>query len=188
MLEVLARNWWLLALRGACGIAFGLATLFWPRMSIKVLVLLFGAYAFVDGVFALLSAVRRRDADARVGSLVFEGLVGILVGVGSLFWPGVTAMALLFLIAGWAVVTGVMEIAEAIRLRRELEGEWLLALAGVASLAFGALLVLRPLAGALAVLWLIGVYSTVFGALLVALALFLRGESRQTPPPRHAHA
>jgi uncharacterized membrane protein HdeD (DUF308 family) len=173
-LESLSRNWWAVMLRGLAGILFGLITFFAPAVSLAALVLLFGAYAFADGVLSIVSAVRRRGAD-RWGLLLLEGIVGIAAGVLTLLWPGITALALLYVIAAWALVTGAFEIAAAIRLRKVITGEWLLALSGIFSIALGVLLVLFPGAGALAVVIWIGAYAFVFGALLFALGLRLRG-------------
>ena len=174
MLLVLARNWWMLALRGVLAIIFGLAAFLWPGLTLTVLVLLFGAYALVDGVFAVIAGVRRYGERERWWALVLEGLAGIVIGVLTFLWPGITAFALLYLIAAWAILTGVLEIAAAIRLRREIEGEWLLGLSGVASVIFGVLLMILPGPGALALIWLIGAYAIVFGVLLLVLAFRLR--------------
>ena len=175
MLDVLTRYWWAVALRGALAVVFGLVALVWPGVTIIVLVALFGAYVLVDGVIALGAAVFGGPRPARRrGWLIFEAVTGIAAGVITFVWPGITALALLMVIAAWAVITGVVEIVAAVRLRRELEGEWLLAVSGVASIVFGLLLAIRPSAGAVAVVWLIGAYAILFGAVLVALGLRLR--------------
>ncbi len=181
MVTQLARNWWALALRGVCAILFGLAAFLWPGITIAVLVVLFGAYAFVDGIFALVAGVRSAGESERWWVLVLEGVAGILAGVIAFFWPGITAIALVYVIAAWAVVTGVFEIVAAIRLREQIEGEWLLGLSGVASLLLGIALILMPVAGAVAFIWVIGSYAILFGILLIALAFRLRsmgGQSR----------
>src|SRR2546421_11839512 len=174
---VLARNWWALALRGLTAILFGIAALVVPHIALVVLIALFGAYALVDGVFAIVSAVRAAERHMRWWPLLVEGLAGIVLGALTFVWPGVTALVLLYFIASWALVTGVFEILAAIRLRQEITGEWLLALTGVLSVVFGLLLIIFPWAGALTVVWLIGIYALVFGVLLVGLALRLRGRS-----------
>lgn len=175
MLDVLTRYWWAVALRGVLAVLFGLVALVWPDITIIVLVMLFGAYALVDGVIALGTAIFGGAQAARPrGWLILEAVTGIAAGVLTFVWPGITALALLMVIAAWAVITGAVEIVAAIRLRRELEGEWLLAVSGVASIVFGLLLVIRPGAGSVAVVWLIGAYAMVFGAVLVALGLRLR--------------
>jgi uncharacterized membrane protein HdeD (DUF308 family) len=181
MIGLLARNWWVLALRGVLAILFGLAAIFWPGLTLVALVFLFGAYALIDGIGALLVAV---GGGSRVGSrwlLVLEGVVGILAGIAAFIWPGITAFVLLILIAAQAVVTGIFELVAAIRLRREIEGEWLLGLSGVASIIFGVLMFAFPGAGALAVVWLIGAYALVFGVLMLVLAFRVRGWRDRAP-------
>jgi uncharacterized membrane protein HdeD (DUF308 family) len=180
MMVILARNWWAVALRGLFALLFGVLTLIWPAISVTVLVLLFGAYVLVDGIFAVVAAISRAsEGRGHWWALLLEGLVGIAAGVLTFVWPAITALVLLYLIAAWGVVTGVFEILAAIRLRREVEGEWLLALGGVLSVIFGVLLFLLPGAGLLAVTWLIGIYAAVFGVLLLALAFRLRGWGRR---------
>jgi uncharacterized membrane protein HdeD (DUF308 family) len=187
--NALSRNWWVVLLRGLAAIGFGILTFMAPAISLAAVVLLWGAYAFADGVLALVSAIRRRGESDRWWLFLVEGLVGIAAGVLTLIWPGITAIALLYLIAAWALVTGVLEIAAAIRLRKVIAHEWLLALSGIASLGFGILLVLFPGAGALAVVLWIGAYTLVFGALLVALAFRLRSLGRpHAARPAHGMA
>lgn len=187
--DSLSRNWWAVSLRGLAGILFGIITFFAPGISLAALVLLFGAYALVDGVLAIVSAVRRRGAD-RWWLLLLEGLVGIAAGVLTFLLPAITALALLYVIAAWALVTGAFEIAAAIRLRKVITGEWLLVLSGILSIALGVLLVLYPGPGALAVVIWIGAYAFVFGALLFALGLRLRGlgSPRTRGEPAHGLA
>jgi len=182
--DVLSRNWWVFLLRGLAGILFGIITFVAPGISLAALVLVFGAYAFADGVLAIVAAVRRRG-EARWGMLLLEGLVGIAAGVVTLLWPGITAITLLYLIAAWAIVTGVLELIAAVRLRKEIKGEWLLALGGAASIAFGVLVALFPGSGALALVLWIGAYALVFGALLVVLSFRLRAWGKH-PPIHHA--
>jgi uncharacterized membrane protein HdeD (DUF308 family) len=175
MLEYLSRYWWTLVVRGALAVVFGLAALIWPEITLRVLVLLFGFYAVVDGLLALAAVlVGGRLVSGRRGWLVFQGIVGIAAGVFTFLWPGITALVLLYLIAAWAIVTGLLEVAAAIILRRELRGEWLLALGGIVSVAFGIFLAVRPGEGAIAVVWVIGLYAIVFGVALVALGARLR--------------
>jgi uncharacterized membrane protein HdeD (DUF308 family) len=178
MMIVLSRNWWALALRGLFAVLFGIAAFALPGITLGALVLLYGAYAFVDGVFAITAAMVGRTEGVPVWALLLEGIFGIAVGVLTMFWPGITALALLFMISAWAVVTGVLEIVAAIRLRKEIQGEWLLALSGILSILFGLALVVNPGAGALAVVWLIGAYAIAFGLLLIALGFRLRSWSR----------
>jgi len=181
MLGILARNWWALALRGVFAIIFGVMAWIWPDLTVRALVLLFGAYALVDGVFAIAAAATGAGG-SRWWVLVLEGLLGIAVGLMTIFWPGLTALALLFFIASWAIVTGVFEIVAAYQLRREIEGEWLLALGGLASIIFGLILFIFPGDGALALIWLIGAYAIFFGVLLIVLALRVRGMGDRVPP------
>jgi len=176
MIETLTRNWWVLAARGALAVLFGLLALIWPGITVLALVLLFGAYALVDGVMALYTALfdRGRLGGRGAGWLVLEGVAGVLAAIGAIVWPGITALVLLYLIAAWALVTGVAEIVAAIRLRREIEGEWLLILTGALSIMFGLLAFVFPGAGALAVVWLIATYAIAFGVVMVILAFRLR--------------
>jgi uncharacterized membrane protein HdeD (DUF308 family) len=199
MLDALARNWWVVALRGALAVLFGILALIWPAITIGALVLLFGAYALVDGVFALGTALfGGHRAEGRRPALILEGIVGIAAGIVTFVWPHVTTLALLWVIAAWALVTGVLEIVTAIRLRRELHGEWLLVLSGALSVVFGIVLLVRPGAGALALIWVIGAYAIIFGLMLLVLAFRLRRSAsgraagtgardwRDQPGPSHA--
>jgi uncharacterized membrane protein HdeD (DUF308 family) len=172
--SLLRRGWWLLLLRGLVSIAFGIVVWARPAISLAALVLLFGAYCLVDGVFAAWTAIAGDKASEYRWFLLLEGLLGIGVGIMAFIAPGITALALLFYIAIWAIATGVLEIVAAIRLRREIDNEWWLLLAGLASVAFGFILAARPGAGALALLWLIGSYAIVFGVLLLILAFKVR--------------
>ncbi|HKE15005.1 MAG TPA: HdeD family acid-resistance protein [Kofleriaceae bacterium] len=176
--HTLAERWWMLAIRGAVGIIFGIISFAAPGASLVALVSIFGAYALVDGAFAIGLAVRGARSGESWGMLLFEGLIGIGAGVVTFLWPGITAYALLTVIAAWALITGVAEIAAAVRLRKQIEGEWLLALSGVLSVGFGVLLLLFPGPGVLAVVAWIGAYAFVFGALLVCLAFRLRSWMR----------
>lgn len=175
MLETLTRHWWVLAIRGGAAVIFGLLAFIWPGITVLALVLLFGAYALVDGVLALYAALAGRPwAEGRRGWLALEGVAGVLAAIGAVVWPGMTALVLLYLIAAWAVVTGVAEIGAAIRLRRDIQGEWLMALSGLLSIVFGLLAFFFPGAGAVAVVWLIATYAIFFGAVLEGLAFRLR--------------
>ena len=182
--DSLTHNWWVVVLRGLAGMAFGLVTFFAPGISLAALVLVFGAYAFADGVLAIISAIRRERPGDRWWLLLLEGITGIAAGVVTLLWPGITALVLLYVIAAWALVTGVLEIAAAIRLRKAIKGEWLLVLSGILSVVLGVLLVLWPGPGALALVIWIGAYAFVFGALLLALGLRLRSLRSSSTSPR----
>jgi uncharacterized membrane protein HdeD (DUF308 family) len=185
LLEALTRNWWMLVLRGVVALVFGVLAWLRPGITLSALVLLFGAYALMDGVLALVAAFsRRRGSPWWMAVLV--GISGLAAAAVAFFAPGLTALALLYLIAAWAIVTGIFEIGAAIALRKELQGEWLLALAGAASLVFGFFLVVRPGSGALAVIWLIGSYAFAFGILLIGLGFRLKGLRNRLVSPSHA--
>jgi uncharacterized membrane protein HdeD (DUF308 family) len=174
VISAIANRWWAVVLRGIAAIIFGILTFASPGTSLLAIAVVFGIYAIVDGVLDMAFAWRRAHEGRRWGWLVFEGLVGIGAGIAALAWPGLTAMVLLTLIAVWAIVTGVAEIAAAIRLRRHIQGEWMLASGGVLSIIFGVLLLLFPTVGALALMAMIGAYALLFGVLLVFLGVRLR--------------
>lgn len=176
---VLARNWWVLLLRGLLAILFGFVSFAAPGLSVAALVLLFGGFCLADGLMAAWTALSNNRQKENGWLLLIGGLLGIGVGLLTIFQPALTGLALLFYIAVWAIATGVVQVLTAIRLRQEIENEWMLVLAGLCSVAFGALLMARPGAGALAVLWLIGSYAIVFGVLLVVLALRVRSVARR---------
>src|SRR5262249_54331370 len=164
LLHALARHWWLLLLRGICAILFGVLTFVWPGITLLTLVLLYGAFALVDGVLALAEAVMG-GAPAPRWWLALVGLLGIAVGILTFAWPGITALVLLLFIAGWAIATGILQIVGAIRLRKEIDNEWLLIASGVLSVIFGLILVAQPGTGALALLYVIGIYAILYGIL-----------------------
>ena len=187
MVQHLAREWWLVALRGLISIAFGIVAFVWPGITLFALVLLFGAYLLVDGIVALAQAIRFRHERERWPMLLLEAILGIVVGIVAFLWPGITALAWLFTIAAWAVVTGILEIVLAVRLRKVITGEWFIALTGVLSIALGIVLALLPLAGLVAWVWVIGSYAIVFGVLLIAAAFRLRrGTAATTTTGLHA--
>ena len=179
MLSVMnaADHWWAFALRGVAAVIFGILAFVWPGVTLAVLVLFWGAYALVDGILTLLAAFRTGQ-DHR-WALVIEGVVGIGAGIVTFLWPGLTALVLVYIIAVWALITGVLEVIAAIRLRHVIENEWWLVLSGILSLIFGIALVIAPGAGALALIWLIATYAIIFGVLLLGLALRLRGVSQR---------
>ena len=170
----LATNWWSLVLRGLVAILLGIITLASPGITLGALVILFGAYSLIDGIFNIVGAFRASRAHERWGALVFEGIFGIVAGVLTFAWPAITTLALVFIVAAWAIVTGIFEIAAAVKLRKYIKGEWLLILGGIASVVFGVLLLLSPLAGALVLAIWLGVYALIFGGMLVGLGLRLR--------------
>jgi uncharacterized membrane protein HdeD (DUF308 family) len=173
-------HWWALALRGAIAILFGLAALLRPGIELEALILLFGAYALVDGVFSIVGVFGGTRSGTPRWILLVEGVAGILAGVIAFVFPILTAVVFLYLIAAWAIVTGIAEIATAIRLRQEIRGEWALIVGGVLSVLFGVLLgVVGPFAGLLSLIWLIGAYAIAFGVLLLVTAFRVRGQDDQ---------
>lgn len=180
-LSVLARNWWAIALRGVLAIIFGILAFVWPAITLFVLVYIFGAYALLDGIFAIIAAVRAAERHTRWAALLIEGIISLAAGVIAFVMPIATLLAGAYLIAAWALLTGVLEIIAAVRLRRHMEGEWMLALTGVASIILGIVLAAFPLTGMLAFAWLVGAYAVIFGVLLLALGLRLRGHQDYTP-------
>ena len=173
MLRTISKNWWLFGLRGLFAVIFGVLAFIWPGTTITALVLVFGAYAFVDGIFSLVAGFA--DANYRWWIGLLEGVVGLLAGIAAFVWPGITAFAFVYLIAAWALLTGLMEISAAVQLRKEISGEWLLAISGVASVIFGIALAFFPSAGMVTLIWLIGAYALLFGLLTIFLAFKLRG-------------
>jgi uncharacterized membrane protein HdeD (DUF308 family) len=179
-IESSARHWWAFALRGVAAVIFGVLAFVWPFLTLSVLVLLWGAFALIDGILALIAAFRVKH-DHR-WALLIEGIVGIGAGIVTFAYPQLTALVLLYIIAIWALITGVLEIVAAVRLRKVIDNEWWLILTGIVSVLFGIVLLAAPSAGALAVVWLIGAYAIVFGVLMIALSLRLHGMSQR----RHA--
>lgn len=175
MRSIFGNSWWGLVLRGLLSIVFGIAIFVMPNTSLLALISLFGAFAFVDGVLALIGAFKNRTGNKRFWAMLLEGLAGIAIGVITLINPNLTAVSLLYVIATWAVITGVLEIITAIRFADEMDNEWLLGLGGVISVILGILLALNPVSGILAVLWMIGAYAIVFGALMIVAGLRARG-------------
>jgi len=179
MANLLSRRWWVLLLRGLIAIAFSILLWLQPVISIAVLVLLFGAYALSDGILGIWIAIAGRKEYEDWWTFLLWGIISVIVGILTFIKPGITALMLLFYIAIWAITTGILEIEAAIRLRKEIKGEWLLFLGGLISMAFGILLMVRPLEGALAVFWFIGTYTLIFGIILVILALKTRSFGKQ---------
>ena len=172
---ILQRYWWMILIRGILAILFGILVFTWPGITLLSLVFVFGFYALADGIANIVTAIGGRREQEHWWLLLLLGLAGVALGVLTFLNPGITALALLFFIAIWAIVTGGLQIVAAIRLRKEIEGEFWLALAGAASVGLGVLLIARPGAGALAVLWIIGAYALAFGVILLILAFKARG-------------
>jgi uncharacterized membrane protein HdeD (DUF308 family) len=177
----MGRAWWLVLLRGIAAIVFGLLAWAWPGATLITLILFWGAYALVDGVAALWSGWQAKDRGKPMWQVILIGVIGIAAGLFTFMAPGITAVALLILIAAWAIANGVFQIAAAIRMRKEISNEWLMILSGALSIVFGVLMIASPGAGALAVLWVIGAFSVAYGALLVLLAFKLRKHSATAP-------
>jgi uncharacterized membrane protein HdeD (DUF308 family) len=174
LLEQLRGNWHWIALRGVAAVIFGVLALVWPGAAIFALVVLFGAYALVEGIFALIAAFKLRERGRPMWTFVVIGILGILAGIVTFVSPGVTALVLLTFVAVWAFFMGIFQIVAAIRLRKEIEHEWLLGLSGALSVLFGVVMLARPVEGAVAVVWLIAVYAIVFGILLIVLGFRLK--------------
>jgi uncharacterized membrane protein HdeD (DUF308 family) len=164
-------DWRLIMLRAFAALTFGLLTLVWPGLTLWVLVVMFGAYALVDGVFTLVDVARDRPETRRHrGWLIFDGVLGVLTGLITFVWPAITALALLFVIAAWAIITGALRLRAAIEVRDEVPHVWLFGLGGALSILFGILLVITPGPGVLVITWLIGWY-----AIIIAAMLFVHG-------------
>ncbi|WP_395688491.1 HdeD family acid-resistance protein [Aestuariivirga sp.] len=176
VLHSLAKNWWMLLLRGIASIVFGILAFTWPGITVLSLIILYGAYALVDGLFAIFAAISGGAATNRWW-LAVVGIVGVLAGIVAFAWPGLTAVALLMLIAAWAIVSGIFEIIGAIRLRNEIDNEWMLILHGAISVLFGIFVWMQPGEGALAIIWVIGAYAIIAGVILSILAIRLRSHA-----------
>ena len=172
--EILRKAWGWIALRGVFALIFGVMAVAMPGITLAILVMFWGAYALIDGVVALVAGFRIRESGKPLWALIVLGLLGIAAGVIALVWPGLTALTLVWVIGLWAIAIGVLQIVAAIRFRKYLEGEWLHALSGVLSLLFGIVLMARPAAGVVALVWIIGGFAIMFGVVLIGMALRLR--------------
>jgi uncharacterized membrane protein HdeD (DUF308 family) len=177
MLAFMARNWWVLLIRGILAVAFGVLAFLWPSLTLAVLVLLFGAYALLDGVASIIIGLTGRGAQDNRLWLMLGGVFGVLVGVLTFVWPDITALALIYFIAAWAIVTGVFTIVAAVQLRKEIDNEWLLGISGALSILVGLYMAAFPGDGALALIWVVAAYAVIFGILMIGLALRLRNMS-----------
>ena len=175
MLTTLARNWWMFLLRGVVAIVFGVMAIVWPDITLFTLIVLFGAFVLIDGVFSIAAAITRARQKNEWLPFLLQGLLGVGVGLGAWIWPDLTALGLMYIIAAWAILSGLAQIAAAIILRRQISNEWLLILGGVLSLVFGAIIAIFPGDGAIALVWLVGIYTVVFGVAIVIFAIRLRG-------------
>lgn len=183
VLELLARNWWAVALRGAIAVLFGVLMLVWPGLSLLVLVIAFGAFALVDGLFSIVAAVRAARGHESWGTLLLVGITGILAALVTWFWPGITVLALAFVIGAWAIISGILAIVAAVELRREMHGEFWLGLSGALAVLFGVLVFANPAAGALAIAWLLGVFAILFGVSLLVLSFRVRSLTHRREVP-----
>lgn len=173
MLDDLARNWWLVLVRGICAIIFGVLTIMWPGLSLLTLILLYGVFALVDGVLSIGAAIMGGSPAPRWW-LALVGVLGIGAGALTLAWPGITGLVLLFFIAGWAIASGIFEIIGAIRLRNEIDDEWWLVAAGILAVLFGVMILMFPGAGALGIAFAIGWFAIFYGVLHVGFAWRLK--------------
>jgi uncharacterized membrane protein HdeD (DUF308 family) len=174
VVRTLSQNWWLVVLRGVLAILFGIAAFIWPGITLLTLIVMFGVYAIFDGLIAIWTGLSRTRESSRWWMFLLEGLLSIGAGIAALVWPGLATLVFIYIMAFWAVFTGILEIVAAIRLRHEITNEWFLALGGVLSVGLGILLFLQPAAGSLAIIWIIASYALVFGILLLILGIRLR--------------
>lgn len=170
----ITRNWWTFALRGVVAVIFGVTALIWPEQMMQALVLVFGVYALVDGTLTIATGIASVRYFKRWWALLLEGISGILIGMLAFFLPDVTALALVYFIAAWALITGIFEIVTALQLRREIAGEWRLILSGLLSISLSVLLFVFPIVGKVSLVWLIGIYAIFFGITMIILAFRLR--------------
>lgn len=184
--HALAQNWWVVALRGVLALVFAILALAMPVSTLISLILFFAAYMLVDGVFAIVASLRAARHRRRWGALFFGGVINIITGVLAAAWPGITALAFVAITAAWSIISGCALLAAAVRLKRD-HGRWWLALGGLASIAFGIILVLAPLAGAVVLTWWIGIYAFVLGIAMLVLAFRLREHRNDRPSPAMAH-
>jgi len=173
-LPTMSGTWWAMVLRGIVAVLFGLAALFWPGLTLFVLLVCFGVYATVDGLLAIVAGIRA--SGGRRWLLLAEGALGVLAGLVVLFWPGTTALVVVYVISAWAIFTGLLKVVMAVAFRREIESGWLMILGGVLSMVFGVILGAMPGAGLVTLVWLIGIYALILGVALVMLGFLDRGQ------------
>jgi uncharacterized membrane protein HdeD (DUF308 family) len=170
MFELARHNWWMIAIRGAIAVIFGILALIWPGLTVLTLVIFFGAFAIVDGVFAIGTAIRHAERRTEWCPSLVEGLIGIIFGLIAFIWPGLTALGLLYVIGAWAIITGITEIASAVRLRAVISNEWFMGLTGTLSIVWGVILFIFPGSGAIALAWVIGIFAIIYGTSLLSFA------------------
>lgn len=174
MLERLASHWWLFLIRGLLALVLGIALLAFPAAGLWTIAILFGAYAFVDGIFALVASVRMAHTDNRWIWLLLEGVVGIAAGIFAALYPGIAVVTLALLLGAWAIVTGILAIASALSARQHVPNEWLWVLSGVVSVIFGFAIFWSPTFGLFALLWMVSFYAILAGIIMIGLAFRLR--------------
>ncbi|HEX9412153.1 MAG TPA: HdeD family acid-resistance protein [Ktedonobacterales bacterium] len=177
--KTVSRVWWAIAVRGALAVLFGVVALFYTGRTLLALVYVFGVFAVLIGIMAIVAAVRAGESHLRWGWLAFSGIVGVAAGIVSFVWPGITALTVVFLVAVWAIIGGVAEIAFALQWPDNLAHPWLAGISGALSVVFGVLLAVWPRSGAVALTWLLGIYAILYGATLLYYAYrlqVLRGE------------
>ena len=179
MLEKFTQNWWMYAVRGLVAIIFGILAFTRPEQALQALVLVFGAFALLDGTFAIFAGIASYRYFESWWAVLLEGVSGVLIGLLTFFWPNITGLVLVYMIAAWALITGIFEIVAAIQLRRLITDEWMLILGGLLSILFGVLLFVFPVVGAVSVLWVIGIYAVVFGISEIIFAFRLYGLRRE---------
>jgi uncharacterized membrane protein HdeD (DUF308 family) len=182
MFTSITRNWWIFLLRGISAVIFGILAFAWPGITLAALVVVFGIYAIAEGVIAMAVGFSGDTIGARWWQMILLGVLSVVAGILTFVWPNITAVALLALIAAWAIVRGIVEIYAAVRLHALIENDWLLFLGGICSILFGALVVWRPRAGALAVLWIIGAYAIVYGVVMIAFSFQLHSMKGRPEP------
>jgi uncharacterized membrane protein HdeD (DUF308 family) len=182
MIEAMTKYWWVPVVRGICGVTFGVSAFVYPIIGLNVLIVFFGAWALVDGILSVAGAIGERKTSSDWVFGLVGGLLGITVGILTFIAPAISALALVFYIAAWALVRGALEIVLAIKIRREVKGEWILVVSGIASMIFAVLLLWNPAGGALALLWLIASFAIVLGILGVMFGFHIRSLGRQLVP------
>jgi uncharacterized membrane protein HdeD (DUF308 family) len=179
MLDTLTRNWWAWLIRGLAAVLFGILALLWPGVTWVAIAILFGAYALVDGIFAIVSTIRAAESHQIWWPFLIEGIIGILIAAITFYDVRITILALYFTIAVWAFLTGIFELVAAVQLRKLIANEFWLILGGLASIAFGILMIWYPRAGALAIIWLIAFYAIIFGIIMIGLSVRLRAHAAE---------
>ena len=183
MLSSFAHHWWVAVLRGVLAIAFGLAAFVWPGLTLATLIALFGAYALVDGIVTLGLGFFGLGSNERRGATVLSGALGVLAGIVTFAQPAAAAFGLLYVIAAWAMISGVLQVAAAVQLRNVISDEWLMGLGGALSVVFGILLLAAPASGVLTLVFLFGYFAISAGITHIGFGLRLRGLGQHLPRP-----